>query len=462
MVRCRPLSARTRASRERGFTLVELLVAMAAGLTVSMAAFLLSKNATRFFQNEARASASHLAATLGLNRIVADLQRAAHQSSPNVQRDPFLCGDIDTWPEGLKRLAGVTIVQDGSMGGSGVDQLTANGLSPDALIIGGSFNTTEQFYFNSINCTAGGCVVNIDPFSGAVQRTLARANGGGASLNDIFRPNRFLRLKILGQSKYMYGVIQGTTVAGDPVNTIQVTLMATYGLPQLQAFGDCGVTTGFNGTGGFANPVSRVRYDIRSLIGHASYGALVGPAYPGDPAAAADVERMTGDSGRTELVRVELDENGGEIPATLELVAEYAVDLKFGIVTAEESGLPGVTNPQLTRYPITATNNAAVYDRAGDNTTAGAVPERIRAVQVRLSTRTRAPDRDVNLPFDADDPAGPVTGPDGRRYRFLIPGVVDGVSTLDNTPPAGSPPVYARMRTLYADVALPNQAYVPW
>lgn len=435
---------------------MELLVAMAAGLVVSMAAFLLSKNATRFFQNEARASASHLAATLGLNRIIADLQRAALHSSPNVQKDPFLCGNVATWPDGLQRLAGITIEQDGSMGRPGVDQLTANGLSPDALIIGGSFNTTEQFYFNSITCTAGGCVVNIDPFSGAVQRTLARARGGGASLNDIFRPHRFLRLKILGQSRYMYGVIQSVTVAGDPVNSIQVTLMATYGLPQLQAFGDCGVTSGFNGTGGFANPVSRVRYDIRSLIGHATYGALVAPAGPPEAA------QLTGDNGRTELVRVELDENGDELPETLELVAEYAVDLKFGITVAQESGSPDVTNPQLTRFPITPNGNATVYERAGDVTTANAEPERIRAVQVRFSTRTRAPDRDVNIAFDPNAPASSPIGPDGRRYRFLIPGAVAGVDSLTDTPPVGAPPAYARMRTLYADVALPNQAHIPW
>ncbi|AUX41044.1 hypothetical protein SOCE26_024490 [Sorangium cellulosum] len=451
MNRRRPTPARTRArrQRQRGFTLVELLVAMAAGLLVSMAAFLLSKNATRFFQNEARASASHLAATLAMNRIVADLQRASHLSSPNVQRDPFVCGSPGTWPDGMRRIAGVAIQRRGSvfLNPADLGHSIANSLWPDSLVVGGSFNTTEQFYFNSINCTAGGCVVNIDPFSGAVQRTLARESGGGESLSDIFRVGRVLRLKILGQSKTMYGVIQGSVVAGVPPATIQVNLATTPALPQLQTFGDCGVSSGFNGAGGFANPVSRVRYEIQSLLSDPTYAPLVAPVNAA----------MTGDNGRTELVRVELDADDQPIDGTRELIAEYAVDLKFGLsATSGPEGGPfdnGVTNPQIIRYPITSpVENPNVYLIGADNTQPGAAPERVRTVQVRLSVRSRAPDRSAFI----------AAGPDGRRNRFLIPGIVAGVNTPAAAVPAGAPPVFARMRTLYADVALPNQAVVPW
>ena len=55
---------RIRGRAARGFTLIELVVALSAGLLVSMAALMLSRNATKFFQNEARISATQLAATL--------------------------------------------------------------------------------------------------------------------------------------------------------------------------------------------------------------------------------------------------------------------------------------------------------------------------------------------------------------------------------------------------------------
>ncbi|WP_438042834.1 PilW family protein [Sorangium sp. So ce128] len=440
--------ARARASGQRGFTLVELLVAMAAGLVVSLAAFLLSKNATRFFQNEARASASHLAATIGLNRLTADLQRAAYLSSPNILQDPEVC-QVPPSPVGLRRLAGISILRQGSefLHGSELSQSSvANDLHPDSIIIGGSLNSTELFEFRKISDETGDWVVELNPNSTAVQRTLARAQGGGQSLTQIFAPHRFLRIMVRGQEKFLYGVIDQVNVIGNPPIQISILLKADPGLPTLVGLADCGVTPGGStGDGGWVNVVSRVRYDIRSLYNKGTaYDALVAPVTPA----------LTGDNGRTELVRVELDENDQELPDTLELIAEYAVDLKFGISVATQGAVPGVTNPQITRFPIMATDNALVYTNAAANDQPGANPERVRSVQVRLSTRTRAPDRDVGLPV-------PV-GPDGRRLRFLIPGIAAGANTYGNTAPSGSPPVYARMRTLYADIALPNQAYVPW
>ncbi|WP_437299074.1 PilW family protein [Sorangium sp. So ce426] len=447
---------RARASGQRAFTLVELLVAMAAGLVVSLAAFLLSKNATRFFQNEARASASHLAATLGMNRLTADLQRAAYLSSPNILQDPEVC-QVPASPAGLKRLAGISILPQGSVDlhGSELDQSVANGLNPDSIIIGGSLNSTELFEFRKISDETGDWVVELNPNSSAVQRTLARAQGGGQSLTQIFAPRRFLRIMVRGQEKFLYGVIDQVNVIDNPPTQIHITLKADPGLPTLVGLADCGVTPGGStGDGGWVNVVSRVRYDIRSLVNKGTaYDALVAPI-------STDLGTLTGDNGRTELVRVELDEEDQEIPGTLELIAEYAVDLKFGISVAQESTVPGVTNPQITRYPIMATDNALVYGTAAAiDVGPPGTPQRVRSVQVRLSTRTRAPDRDVALTAPGD-PDG--MGPDGRRLRFLIPGIAAGANTYGNTAPSGSPPVYARMRTLYADIALPNQAYVPW
>ena len=66
---------------------------------------------------------------------------------------------------------------------------------------------------------------------------------------------------------------------------------------------------------------------------------------------------------------------------------------------------------------------------AGD----AATPELVRAVQVRLSTRSRAPDRDTPL----------ASG--GRPYRFAVK-------------PAPLPTRFARMRTLFATVNLASQS----
>ncbi|EYF02094.1 hypothetical protein [Chondromyces apiculatus] len=422
-----------RRGASRAFTLVELTVAVAAGLAVATAALLLARGVSRTFQEEARMASAHVAATLGLGRLVADVQRAGFLVSPHAAHDPAVCGDRALWPQGMRRLAGITVRDGGSVVAHPADlgQSLANGIRPDALIVGGSFGNVELFPVRAIVAGAGGSheVYLQVTGSGAMQRTLARAGTDGAGFQAIFRPGRMLRILLAGQSRALYGVIAGVDVVGSPPAQIVVRLAPSPALPSREG-GGCGLGSGAH-VGGLVSPVARVLYDVRRLAGHPVYGALVAPV----------AGEVTGDEGRTELVRVELDANDDEVPETLELVAEYAVDLQIGVTTATETG-------EIVRAPIGGAGEAAALALAGDPTTPGAAPERVRAVQIRLATRTRAPDRSVGL--------GSAEG--GRMTRFLIPGIVPGVDTAGAVPPPRSLPVYARMRTLHAEVALVNQA----
>jgi prepilin-type N-terminal cleavage/methylation domain-containing protein len=428
---------RAKNHERRGFTLIELMVALAAGALVALAAMILSRGAIKFFQSESRVSSAQLSAVLGLNRLTADLQRAGFLSSAHIQRDPSVCGNLVTFPIGLRQLSALTISKRGSViaHGAELDQSVANGFNPDSIVIGGSFETTEQFPVRTIQPgQGGGLSVWLQTNSGPVQRSLANASQGAASLNDVFRSGRFLRIVDAG-GKHEYGVISGLVVNGTPPTDIIVQLENAPMPQQRVAGGVCG-WTGL-GVGMLANPISRVRYDLRSLAAEVRFATLMAP----------QGGALSGDGKRTELVRVELDRNDAEIPQTLELVAEFAVDLKFGVVTTT-----GGPNPIIDgRFPITVPEDDRIYTVAG-NITAGPndcppgtavggniCPQRLRGVQVRLSTRARAPDRDADLP----------AGGDGRRNRFFIA--------------TGAPkPVYARLRTLYADVSLPNLAGIQW
>ncbi len=187
----------------------------------------------------------------------------------------------------------------------------------------------------------------------------------------------------------------------------------------MQGTSPCGIAFGDTGGGWFLSVVTRAQYSIQQLVGGPPPAQLAQVVTPPSPQQAL----VSGDANRTELVRTELDANNAPIAASTELVAEYAVDLRFGItlgtLISGDNYYPTVTS--------FAFNVANVYSIAA------ATPQRVRAVQVRLATRARAPDRDTDLPV----------GPDGRRLRFLID------PTLE--------PAYARVRTNYANVALPNQ-----
>lgn len=428
----RPLSPPRRAlrPRERAFTLIELMVAMAAGLAVAAAAMTLSKNAVNFFQHEARISAAQLSLTLGMNRITQDLQRAALLSSPNLLRDSTkgqLCGDMTDYPAGLKDLAGITLLKGGST--AAAPQSKDNGLNPDIIEIGGSLSTSEQFAIRSIDSGAAGAVILRLENDDAMKRTRARAlAGAGEDILTLFADGRFVR--IVDQAfKHEYGVISGLAEGppGDPY--VDVTLS---GDPAVPTSGMCGLYG--HETGALVSVIYRVRYEIGSMTADKNYKALVA----GDPA----TEAITGDSGRTELIRSELDATGAPLLDTSltppELIAEYAVDLKFGVESAAWD--PATKTYAVTRHAIRAPEDALVYAIAG-LPSAGGSPETIRAVQVRLATRTRTPDRATDVDIDVGQAA------DGRLARFFIKDVTAGQT-------------YARTRTLYSDIYLPNQAGV--
>lgn len=410
---------RTRSGAERGFTLIELVVALSAGLMVSMAALMLSRNATKFFQNEARISATQLAATLGMNRLTQDLQRAAFLSTRNNFNDRTLCTGAGM-PPSLTGLSGLQIRIGGSVSNHPSDLVQStdpqNGFNPDNVIISGSMDTSERFAVYWVYAEGGSRSVELQ-LDGAIARLRQTAMQNGQTLTDIltpiFKPGRFLRFADDGKGQgSVWGVIDGFSVNG-PVGAekLKISLASNPSIPLKTELTTCGLNAGAN-HGVFVSVVSRILYDLRSLKTNPTYATLVAP----DPTTAP----LTGEDFRTELVRVELDSNDVEIAGTLELVAELAVDLKFGVTKAPLAGSATAFNPQMTTYGF-------------DDPLVMNAPELVRAVQVRLSTRARIPDRENQLAAS------------GHNYRFAVL----------------KPPIrerFTRLRTLHTTVALPNQA----
>ena len=192
-------SKRIRRGAARGFTLIELVVALSAGLLVSMAALLLSRNATKFFQNEARISATQLAATLGMNRLTQDLQRASFLASRNNTTDRSLCTD-GALPPSLAGFLGLGIRIGGSVAAHPADLVQAgyaeNAIAPDSVIIGGSMDTSERFAIEWTYTAGGQRVVELQR-DGAIARLRQTASQNQQTLSQIltpiFRTGRFLR-----------------------------------------------------------------------------------------------------------------------------------------------------------------------------------------------------------------------------------------------------------------------------
>ncbi|HYQ17453.1 MAG TPA: prepilin-type N-terminal cleavage/methylation domain-containing protein, partial [Polyangiaceae bacterium] len=148
----RPFSFR---GSERGFTLVELMVAMTGGLFLSIVVFALSRDASRFYQREGRIANATLAGVSGFERLAGDLARAGHLTTPNIANDPHVCNKPQaSWPQALRSLR--ALIVDSSSTSTNNTEVSAAGITPKGLIIAGALTTPEIFLTNSVSQPAGG------------------------------------------------------------------------------------------------------------------------------------------------------------------------------------------------------------------------------------------------------------------------------------------------------------------
>jgi Tfp pilus assembly protein PilW len=399
----------------RGFTLVELMVAMVAGMFVAIAVFTLAKHASAFATRQARIADATLQSVVGFERLKADISRAGFLSSPNVVKDPAMCRPASDplYPAALQRLASIFIEPVPNTALS--TEATVNGITPSRILLSGSYASPDLFVARSISqsdpnvvflsrTSLGMANIGYDPATGAEQ------------LGTVFGANRALRI-VDDAGGVQFGTIASVSGGANP----SITLTPE---PNVQFRAASATKCGIRGHGNdFVNVVNLIRYDIRSLndVANAGLNAMYrgGPSY---------------ETGRRELVREELDVDGVAIAGTQELVAEYAVDLGFSLFVA-----PDDTNPM----QRVSGAQVAQYAGAPGGLPAGNGPQLIRAVHAWLSVRSQEADRTSGLQLTTSAP-----GPNMLRISL--------------NPDNGTQPPFARLRTLQSTIPINNQARATW
>jgi len=416
------VSSRRRGA-ERGFTLTELMVAMVGALFIGIAVFTLAKHSSSFYSRESRVADATMQTVVGFERLRSDIARAGFLGTPNIIKDPRMCGNPrdGSWPAWLARLSSVTI-EDIPPAQVNSLPFTANGgIVPRRLILTGSYVSADQFEVRTIFDT--------DPIRIVLEPTsLGMANIGypgaktAATLSRVFQTGRALRL-VDDVGRIQFAVIAGVTGGDEPYITLA-------NAPALQFRARSGLNCGVRdlGAGYTVNVVNIIRYDIQNLSGDSRFKALFlggGPSY---------------ESTRRELVREELDVQGNVIAGTRELVAEYAQDMNFALLVQRDrnSGLERVTG---------AGTNAF----AGDPSSAALAvtgPQMIRGMQAWLSVRSQEADRESDLTLQT-------TGANVSRMRVQV---VD----YPGNPLFPPEPEFARVRTLQSTISLNNQTNLTW
>lgn len=458
--RARPLQA--------GFTLIELTVALVAGLIVAMGIVGLSRSATATFHEEIRNAAAEASLRTAIDRLRADLQRAGYMSTGNIQTDPSypalrlsassptnnLAG-INVSMQGILRLSAIRLADGGSLAQNGLalsaQQPTA--LAPDYIEIGGNMTTADQFEVAVIQPPAGNCQrILLVPTSPAAYRLNAvGAAAAPEELRTIFQPvptgmsTQFIVRLVddTGHAQYMATCPETspapagfTTLTGGPLPYPYIDVDATNTPLIAPSAHSVSTASGFCAGRCWVNPVQIVRWEITGPGGT--------DAEPAQYVNALDnlaLQPGTQDPAKYDLMRTFVDAKGALVPQTSEIVAEYAVDLDFAFTV--DNGIDN-QHPSLQTYGYDDPQSALWAKDVSQTAAPNVGPERIRAVRVRLVTRTAQPDRTANVAFTN------LPATQEFLYRYCV------------VSPCPTPPDrvfrWARARTITSEVRTPNLA----
>lgn len=452
-------SARSR--RSRGFTLVELMVSLVAGVIIAIAVIGLAKAATTSFYEQARVTAVESTVRNAANRLRYDLTKVSFMgtgnihlaSTPNV---PYghqvasqyaLAGNAGSRYAGRSNnLQGIRVLVSGSTTDPLVNTYAAtpNFTSPDAIEIGGNMTTDDWYIGRWEGPTGGTCGGGTfisrgvaDPATERLLGDLSNPAGVLSNVQQAFTPapaERFFARVVdsLGCQHFVEVEQPAVTTANGGSFTLNLCTASGDTMSLLQPGASrpgCGAIPVTDETLRIS-PFHRVRW----RVGPNTIAALDPPT----TIAPANSTFM--------LFREFLNSQGVVVPALTQIVAEFAVDLKFGIAVDARETTP-------------APNNISVFDLDSDTTGVGGGgnidswtrpastsalttgsptqpgPQRVRSVKFRVSTRASLPDRNQPLTLL---PSSPYIS----RYCVDMPTCTK----------------FARVRTIVSEVPLLNQA----
>lgn len=424
---------------------MELMVSLIAGLFVALAVVGLSTQATTTFHEEARTAASEMTLRTAVERLRSDLQRAGFMGTGNIQHDPYIAHapGLGNMPAtgafaGLYNLAAIHLRYQGS---TAATPLSAGaGFTPDAIDLSGNFTTTDDYvvrYIDNGASVCGGARLWLAADSPAMWRILSQSNPDSA-LEAAFQPvgAATFGARIADDTGH-FQYIPTCSAKAAGVNGAGIAATAFVDLdPTIPVLSSSATKTN-GGASGLGvgrlrvNPIQTVRWELRPInatnAGDAPYSELV------DPAASEG-----GTTAKYELFRTYVDLFGVVTPAP-ELVAEYAVDLRFAFSADLDPVANSVRHLTVYGFSDVANGGAIADDVLLDG---AAVPQRIRSVHFRLTTRSATADRadTYSVPLANNQQVAYPT-----RYCVLAACTSGQVG-------------WARIRSITSEVATPNLA----
>lgn len=333
----------------RGVTLVELMLALAIAFIVIAAIYVLYQTSVRGYRVQSQIVDMQTQLRFGIDHLKADLRRAGHMSTANNRTDASIC-----WAPANVNLYAFSIERNDGFVANSAQNIN---IFPSAITLFGDYFSPQGLGFDAVEIA--GNVVQLAPSATVVSMSQDE-------FETVFRPGvRWLRVENVDGVNYWYAPVESLNYAER-----QVILQQSPGTGPCNpsAFGLRNVA-----------PVGWIRY---RLAEDTRTGDLVGEV----------AQQQL--SGKTDLIREEVDILGDPVANTQLVISEFAVDLQFYDFGFDTSA-PG-DPPQITVLPlvsdVVSADGATGFLSSQDEF---ATPERLRFLTVKLSVRSPAEEEDL-------------------------------------------------------------------
>jgi prepilin-type N-terminal cleavage/methylation domain-containing protein len=391
-----------------GFTLLELMVALTAGMIAITSIYFVSAASSRHFHEQQRIARTQMNLRMAMEQLRRDIQRAGFLGTPSSDAE-------QTCATPASPVQAIELLDDEDTGE--LPQAATNGVTADRLRLTGNYLTAGEYLaIGLVNST--GNQIRLQRDWQAFQQEFGVFGGGSYDADhfeEVFSAGRMLHITTR-QGYHFFVRITGSTGSS-------ATISFTPGIgPGSGVAGHC---IGGLADGATVAPLSRIEYRVEDLT-NTDEGSSLAPTGGAVTDPDADFRGQIG----TQLTRREIRfDNTDQVGNNERIVLEYVAGIEYGLVVDNET-VDG--NPP----DLDFLRGGAAETFTTNN------PQRVRGVRVMLSART--PEQSPRFPWVASAAGNPANGVPPTRYR-----VVDPNNEFEGA---------ARVRTMRAEILLPNLA----
>jgi len=359
--------------QQAGFTLIEMMVALAAGSILISSLWMLSTSATNHFHRQSRISQAQGSLRAAAEQIRRDVGRAGFLA-PNNTFGQVACGQGTS----SNLIQALTFTE-------GAVPSNPNPVRNDSLILAGNFATDDQFQVEGVD--TGGLVVTISNTSNSFNRSFGNPYEP-ATFATAFLAGRQVRVEFFGGQRPTFYREISSVNAGDR------TVSLTAALPNSAAcIGSA--------TDAVISPISRIQYSRWNSVNTDADGRFsrLNKSTSGEGA------DKLGSQALTPLVRNEILADNTNVDGSVLAVLPHLVEFRYQPISC---AVPPCTLAALTVV---------------DPSAAVAAPQNIQGLRFFLSTRSREQERNLNYFTRATTLVAPLT-------TFQVAGANQGVARV--------------------------------